>query len=137
MFDMISSAIEEKKFKIEIIVDLIAFVYVVQPVFHHTFAIDYLKKITNSTLEYINNSKESTIRNFSKERYESVFTSINEFLKRLILNKERKQITEKLQLSLVLTFLFSDFLDRKLQAVSIITHLFKMSKHRITEKSLK
>jgi hypothetical protein len=54
---MIANGIEDKKFKIEVIADMISFVYLVQPVFHHSFASKYVKKITDATLDYINNSK--------------------------------------------------------------------------------
>lgn len=50
LFNKILETLEEKKVKIEIIADLIGFIYAVQPVFHHTFAIDYLQKITHATL---------------------------------------------------------------------------------------
>lgn len=64
-------------------------------------------------------------------------TSIQEFMKRLYTLSERKTIVEKLQLDLILRFLFSDFLDRKLQAVSLLTSFFKMCRHNITKKPLK
>lgn len=117
--------------------DLINFVLLVSPLFHRQFAVEYLTDFTESILEYINNGKEGTIRNFSKERYEAVMTSIQEFMKRLYTLSERKTIVEKLQLDLILRFLFSDFLDRKLQAVSLLTSFFKMCRHNITKKSLK
>lgn len=66
-----------------------------------------------------------------------MITSIQEFMKRLYTTTERKTIIEKLQLDLILRFLFSDFLDRKLQAVTLLTNFFKMCRHNITKKSLK
>lgn len=64
-------------------------------------------------------------------------TSLQEFMKRLYTLEERKTIIQKLQLDLILRFLFSDFLDRKLQAVTLLTVFFKMCRHKITRKSMK
>lgn len=105
--------------------------------FHRKFAIQYLGDLTESILDYINNSKESTIRNFSKERYDAVYSALNEFLKRLKPVSERKEIIEKVQMDLILRFFFSDFLDRKLQAITLLANFFKLAKHSITRKSLK
>ena len=51
----------------------------------------------------------------------SVKDQLNEFLKRTRPMSERKVLAEELQLSLTLRFLQSDFLDRKLYAVSVLT----------------
>jgi hypothetical protein len=74
-----------------------------------------------------------TIRNFSKERYEAVIQSVREFLKRVATLEERKAIVEQFQLNLICRFLFSDFLDRKLQAVSILTTFMKYSKNMLVK----
>jgi len=76
--------------------------------------------------------EDMTIRNFSKDRYENIYTSVNEFLRRIKKTSERKKITESLQLQLILRFLFSDFLDRKLQAVTLLTSFLKICKHSVT-----
>jgi len=56
--------------------------------------------------------------------------AITEFLKRTTPSAERKGILEELQLGLANRFLQSDFLDRKLYAVTVLTILLKQSKHR-------
>jgi len=56
---------------------------------------------------------------------------VREFLKRVKSLEERKVIVENFQLDLICRFLFSDFLDRKLQAVSILTTFMKYSKNSL------
>lgn len=137
MFEKIAETIRNKEMKIEVTADLITFVCIVHTLFHRKFAIEYLGDLTDSIIDYITNSKESTIRNFSRERYDAVSGALVEFLKRLKPSEERKKITEKLQLDLILRFLFSDFLDRKLQAVALLALFFKQSKMGTTIKSHK
>jgi hypothetical protein len=48
---------------------------------------------------------------------------------------ERKHITEELQLSLAVRFLQSDFLDRKLYAISLLTAMLRQSKHKVLKRS--
>ena len=71
-----------------------------------------------------------TIRNFTKERFEFVNKALMEFLKRIKPTAQRKAICEELQLGLAIRFLQSDFLDRKLYAVTVLTSLLKQSKHK-------
>lgn len=62
--------------KIEIVADLIYMVHIVSNYLHRKFAVKYLTDFIESILGYINNSKEGTIRNFSKERYDAVISSV-------------------------------------------------------------
>ncbi len=64
-----------------------------------------------------------------------VNNSLTEFLKRIKPSSERKYICEELQLNLTIRFLQSDFLDRKLYAISMLTTLLKQSKHRVLRRS--
>ena len=66
LFETISDTIKQKEMKVEVTADLINFVLIVHGMFHRKFALGYLGDLTNAILDYINNSKESTIRNFSK-----------------------------------------------------------------------
>ena len=116
---------------------MILFVCMVQPLFHRKFALNYLDRLVNAILEYVSKMEELTIRNFSKERYENIYQAINEFLKRIKKSEERKKITEDFQLQLILRFLFSDFLDKKLHAVTIMTQFLKLCKHSMTLISAK
>ena len=90
LFEKILEIIKSKEMKVEVTADLINFVLIVHGMFHRRFALEYLGNLTNAILDYINNSKESTIRNFSKERYDAVYSALNEFLKRLKPVNERK-----------------------------------------------
>jgi hypothetical protein len=89
-----------------------------------------------AVLDYVNKADELTIRNFSKERFETINLALTEFLKRVKPSAERKYICEELQLNLTIRFLQSDFLDRKLYAVSLLTTLLKQSKHRVLRRSV-
>ena len=57
-------------------------------------------------------------------------SALTEFLKRIKPQSQRKAIIEELQLGLANRFLQSDFLDRKLYAVTVLTSLLKQSKHK-------
>jgi hypothetical protein len=97
---------------------------------HRNYAVDFLNRLTVVLLEYVTQADELTIRNFSKERFEFVSTALTEFLKRIKPAAQRKAIIEELQLGLAIRFLQSDFLDRKLYAVTVINSLLKQSKHK-------
>jgi hypothetical protein len=86
-------------------------------------------------LEYVNKADELTIRNFTKERFEMISSALTEFLKRVKSGSQRKAICEELQLSLAIRFLQSDFLDRKLYAVTIVTTLLKQSRNKALKRS--
>lgn len=91
--------------------------------------------MVDALLEYVNKADDTIIRNFSKERFETVNLALTEFLKRVKPAAERKYICEELQLNLTIRFLQSDFLDRKLYAIAMLTTLLKQSKHRVLKRS--
>jgi hypothetical protein len=113
--------------------ELISFLMHIHPFFHRKWALEFIPQLTQGILDYVNKGDEMTIRNFSKERYEAVIQSVREFLKRVATLEERKAIVEQFQLNLICRFLFSDFLDRKLQAVSILTTFMKYSKNMLVK----
>ena len=100
------------------------------PLLHRNYALDYLTRINTVLLEYVTKADEQTIRNFTKERFEFINSALTEFLKRVKPSSQRKAICEELQLGLAIRFLQSDFLDRKLYAVTVLTSLLKQSKHK-------
>ena len=57
--------------------------------------------------------------------------------KEALFNSKGQRITEELQLNLIVRFLFSDFLDRKLLAVSMLTTFYKMTRHTMSLKTTK
>jgi hypothetical protein len=128
-------AVQTRKFNIEITAELISFISLMHPLLHRKFALPYLGQLTEAILDYVNKSDDITIRNFSKERYEAVMTSLSEFLKRLKSSSERKLICETFQLDLTLRFLNSDFLDRKLYSVNLLTIFLKQAKHKILKRT--
>jgi translation elongation factor EF-1alpha len=83
LFENILEAIVKKKFNIEATSELISFLMHVHPMFHRKYAVNYILKLTDGILDYVNKGDDITIRNFSKERYEAVISSVREFLKRV------------------------------------------------------
>lgn len=77
LFERIAETLKTKEMKIEVTAELIHFVLIVHSMFHRKFAIQYLSELSDYVIDYINNSKESTIRNFTKERYEAVYSALN------------------------------------------------------------
>lgn len=55
--------------------------------------------------------------------------ALYDFYKRLVSARERKNIIETLRMDLALRFINSDFLERKMHAVTTITELIRLSKH--------
>jgi hypothetical protein len=127
--------VETRKFGIEVTADMVGCVAQLHPLLHRNFAINYLPKLSEALIAYVTKADEQTIRNFSKERFELVNTALTEFLKRVRSAQDRKTACEELQLNLAIRFLQSDFLDRKLYAVSVLTSLLKQSKHRVLKRS--
>lgn len=135
LFERLINAVKEGKFGIEVTADLVACISQLHPLLHRKFAVEYLSKMSDVLLEYVNKADEMTIRNFTKERFELINSSLTEFLKRVKPASQRKAICEELQLSLAYRFLQSDFLDRKLYAVTIVTTLLKQSRTKAMKRS--
>lgn len=133
LFNMLLQAVVNKKFNIEGTSEIVSFLMIIHPFFHRKWALEYIPALTQGIIDYVNKGDDITIRNFSKERYEAVITSVREFLKRVTTIEERKLIVEEFQLNLICRFLFSDFLDRKLQAISILTTFMKYSKNSLVK----
>jgi len=55
----------------------------IHPFFHRKWALEYIPALSQGIIDYVNKGDDITIRNFSKERYEAVITSVREFLKRV------------------------------------------------------
>jgi translation elongation factor EF-1alpha len=55
----------------------------IHPFFHRKWALEYIPALTQGIIDFVNKGDDITIRNFSKERYEAVTTSVREFLKRV------------------------------------------------------
>lgn len=135
LLDRILAAVQTRKFGIEVIAELVGCIASLHPLLHRKFASAYLPQIVDALLEYVNKADDTIIRNFSKERFETVNLALTEFLKRVKPGSERKYICEELQLNLTIRFLQSDFLDRKLYAVAMLTTFLKQSKHRVLKRS--
>lgn len=76
LFDILLQAVLNKKYNIEATSEIISFIMHIHPFFHRKWALEYIEKLTYGILEYVNKGDEITIRNFSKERYEAVITSV-------------------------------------------------------------
>lgn len=135
LLDRILAAVQTRKFGIEVTAELVGCIASLHPLLHRKFATTYLPQMVDALLEYVNKADDTIIRNFSKERFETVNLALTEFLKRVKPAAERKYICEELQLNLTIRFLQSDFLDRKLYAIAMLTTLLKQSKHRVLRRS--
>jgi hypothetical protein len=76
LFNILLQAVLNKKYNIEATSEIISFIMHIHPFFHRKWALEYIEKLTYGILEYVNKGDEITIRNFSKERYEAVITSV-------------------------------------------------------------
>jgi hypothetical protein len=73
-------------------------------------------------------SSDSNIRNFSKERLDALFISFDEFFSRFLTLSEKKRKKYELQPRLAKMFIESQFLDRKLNSLSIMTDLIRQAR---------
>lgn len=94
IFKLLLESVVSKKFNIEATSEVIGFLMRIHPFFHRKWALEYISELTQGILDYINKGDDITIRNFSKERYEAVISSVREFLKRVKTVDERKEIVE-------------------------------------------
>ncbi len=92
LFNLLLQAVVDKKFNIEAISEIISFLMHIHAFFHKKWALEYIPQLTQGILDFVNKGDDITIRNFSKERYEAVITSVREFLKRVKNLEERKVI---------------------------------------------
>lgn len=113
------------------------FISVLQNVFHRRFAISYLKEYSFAILNYIKELDDNKIRNLSKERLQNMLASLKDFFGKLFPAEKRRSILQGLELDLALRFINSDFLERKMQAVTIFTDLLKQAILRPSETYLK
>ena len=92
LLDRTLDAVKTRKFGIEVISDLVGCIASLHPLLHRKFALRYLPKMIEAVLEFVNKADELTIRNFSKERFETINIALTEFLKRVKPSAERKYI---------------------------------------------
>jgi hypothetical protein len=72
LFDRALEAVKTRKFGIEVTADLVGCIASLHPLLHRKFAIRYLPQMIEAVLEFVSKADELTIRNFSKERFETI-----------------------------------------------------------------
>lgn len=83
LLDRILAAIQNRKFGIEVTAELVGCIASLHPLLHRKYASVYLPQMVDALLEYVNKADDTIIRNFSKERFETVNLALTEFLKRV------------------------------------------------------
>lgn len=89
---------------------------------------NYLPRLTEALIRNVLNSSDTNVRNFSKERLDTLFSSISEFQLRFLWPTERKRKKFEIQPQLAQLFIDSPFLDRKLNSLTIITDLIRTTR---------
>jgi hypothetical protein len=62
---------------IEVTIELVGLVAGICRLFHRQYALSYLPRLTDTLVQYLLNSSDSNIRNFSKERLDTLFISFD------------------------------------------------------------
>lgn len=137
IFRRILKATQEKTFGVEVCAEFAQFIMILQNVFHRRFAVTYLRDYSAAILSYIRELDDNKIRNLSKERLNSLLTALKDFFGKLLPSEKRRSVLQELELDLALRFINSDFLEKKMQAVSIFTDLLKHAVLRPSEAYLK
>lgn len=128
-FDLIIKRLEASpSAPIEVTIEVIGVVSHVCRLFHRDYALSYLPKLADSLVRYLLSSPDSNIRNFSKERLDTLFLSFDEFFSRYLSLPEKRRKKYELQPRLARMFIDSQFLDRKLNSLAIMTDLIKQAK---------
>lgn len=109
----------------EVCAEFAGFISVIQNIFHRRFAIRYLKEYSVAILNYIKELDDNKIRNLTKERLTNLLAALKDFFGKLLPSEKKRSILQELELDLALRFINSDFLERKMQAVTIFTDLLK------------
>ena len=102
-------------------------------VFHREFALEYIPKLKKAAWESVLKSPDSNIRNFSKEKIESITNAFDLLLKRVYSIPEKQEMIETFNLEISLMCFETDFLERKLQGIKSILDIIKQIKYGNTK----
>jgi hypothetical protein len=129
-FDMVTARLENlaQLAPIETTIELVGLVAEFSKLFHREYALNYLPRLTEALIRNVLSSSDTNIRNFSKERLETLFASISEFHLRFLWPSERRKKKFEIQPQLAKLFIDSPFLDRKLNSLTIITDLIRTTR---------
>lgn len=135
IFRQTLEAIQQSTLPVEICSELVHVISTFSGVFSRRFAIVFLRDLADAVVQYLNRIDEANIRNFSKERCDNLMISLHDFYRRLLTAEERRKRFEVIKLNLSLKFINSDFLERKLHAITTITEFVKQSRSQFHQIS--
>ena len=100
LFDKILERISDTKnwCPIDFLSNLLLALGNIYGIFYRKFALDYLQKILQASINNVLNSPESNFRNFSKDKIEGVILGLEKIVKRLYPLKERYDVEIYLKL---------------------------------------
>jgi hypothetical protein len=94
-------------------------------VMHRNFAYEYIPRLKDAIFGNILKSPDSNIRNFSKDRIDSVINSLDSLLKRCYSIPEKNEVIETFNLQVCLICFEADFLDKKLYGLKNLQEIIK------------
>ena len=119
LFDKILARIlnEEKLCSIDLVYNFVGSLGNIHALLYRPFAINYIPKFKSAVINNILSSPPKNIRNFNREKIYSIFSNLDNLLKRYYSLWEKYEIIENFFMDLSLICIKSNFLDRKIQGL--------------------
>ena len=95
------------------------------PLYHRSFAQEYIPKLQAAVELSILNAPEQSIRNVRKERIDGIVKNLDYLLRRVYVYEEKIKAVEKLNLDIALMCLKASFLERRIQGIKILNDIIK------------
>lgn len=127
-FELIITKILNPATHIEVTQELLHFVSLINGVFHRRFALEYLPRLCNAVTQSILQCTESNIRVFTKDKFSNIMEYLSGISRRFMTLREAKTMIEEIVLPIIKKFIESEFLDRKLNSLALLTDLVKDSR---------
>ena len=123
--DMLLDRIKNPATSIQTIKEILSFISQTSPVFHRKFAHAYIPVVCETAKNAILHCSESNIRLFTKDILSSILESIFNLTKRYMSVRQRHKMQEQIKMPIIKMFIDSEFLDRKLNSIALLTDLIR------------
>lgn len=129
-FDKILQRISdiERWAPIEVVSIMMTILENLNSVLHRDFVYEYVPRLKEAVWRNLLESPESNIRNFTKERIDSILNAFDILLKRAYSLPEKNEMVESLNLQICSICFDSKFLERKLQGLKSLLEVLKQVK---------
>jgi len=118
---------------IEVVSHICAILGNIHCILHRDFALEYIPKFKDAVWRNILKSPDSNLRNFTKERIDTIIQAFDPLLKRIVSLPEKYEALERFNLEISLLCFDSNFLERKLQGLKSLLEIIKNTRYNSTK----